>query len=89
MIQSLIDAADEGNADIDSNFTSDKATDFGNVQFGARHKVWSFAELEELDPLYKNFYKSLTKFLEDCGYKSPNDQDGIRIYCLCSLFLVI
>jgi hypothetical protein len=83
MIRSLIDAADEENADIDSNFTSDKATDFGNVQFGARHKAWSFAELEELDPLYRNFHKSLTKFLEECSFKSPDDQDRVIVFASC------
>ncbi len=58
MIRSLIDAVKE--PEETSDLSTNKPTNFGNVQFGARHKAWSFMELEELansDPLYKNFRK--------------------------------
>jgi len=86
LIRSLIDANEE--LEETSDLSTIKPTNFGNVQFGAQHKAWSFTEIEELassDPLYRNFQKNLTEFLGASNFESPKDQDRVLIYYVCFL----
>jgi hypothetical protein len=73
LIRSHIDAIEEEEERPNAMGDSDKPTNFGNVQFGARQKPCLFAELEEQtssDPLYSNLRKSSQCFfiMEDLNY---------------------
>jgi hypothetical protein len=89
MIQSLIDTMDdvEGIADeIDetAQVSSSKKGNFGNIQFGARFKTWSFPEIEEradLDPMYRNFQRFLLAFLVANGFEFSNDHASDQVHC--------
>ena len=66
-----------------------KATDFGNVLFGARNKAWSFAEMEDLENsniLHRNFRTHLTQFLEANNFILPKDEDWVCIILNFLLF---
>ena len=61
---------------------------FGNVQFGARNKAWSFGEIEDLvksNILYRNFRTHLAGFMELNHFKPPKDEDWV---CIMLNFLI-
>ena len=85
LIWSQIEQLDPINKEEETvNHLDDKSkpTKFGNVHFGARNKVWSFAEIEDLaksNILYRNFHTQLAQFMELNHFKSLNDEDRVRI----------
>ena len=59
-----------------------KPTNFGNVQFGARNKAWSFTEIEDWansNILYRSFRTRLTQFMEANNFELPKDEDRVRV----------
>lgn len=80
LIRSQIEQFD-ASSEEDNTLDDKSKTDFGNVQFGARNtKAWSFSEIEDLEnsnPLYRNFRTHLTQFMEANGLKSPKDEDRV------------
>ena len=85
LIRSQIEQLDPINEEEETvNRLDDKSkpTEFGNVHFGARNKIWSFAEIEDLaksNILYRNFRTRLAQFMELNHFKSLNDEDRVRI----------
>jgi hypothetical protein len=91
LIRSQIEQLDASaiNEEETTNALDDKSkpTDFGNVQFGARNKAWSFAEIEEMansNILYRNFRTRLTQFMEANHCELPKD-DSV---CIILNFLI-
>ena len=81
LIQSQLDAVNEEET-VNALDDKIKPTDFGNVQFGARNKAWSFAEIEDLaksNILYQNFHTQLAKFMKFNQFKPPKDEDQVCI----------
>jgi hypothetical protein len=83
LIRSQIEQIDN-EEETDANALDDKSkpTEFGNVQFGARNKVWSFAEIEDLaksNILYRNFRAQLARFMGLNNFKPPKDEDRVCI----------
>jgi hypothetical protein len=77
LIRSHIDAIEEEEERPNAMGDSDKPTNFGNVQFGARQKPCLFAELEEQtssDPLYSNLRKKLSVLLHNGGFELHDNQ---------------
>ena len=85
LIRSQIEEFDAINEEetVDALNNKSKPTDFGNVQFGARNdRTWSFAQIEDLaksNPLYRKFHTNLTHFMEANRFKSPKDEDLVRV----------
>jgi hypothetical protein len=91
LIRNQIEQLDDAiNEEETANALNDKSkpTEFGNVQFGARNKAWSFAEIEDLaksNILYRNFRTHLARFMELNHFKPPKDEDRV---CIISNFLI-
>jgi hypothetical protein len=82
LIRNQIEQLDAVNEEETDNALDDKIrpTDFGNVQFGAKNKAWSFAEIEDLaksNILYRNFRTQLAQFMELNHFKPPKDEDRV------------